>query len=213
MKMQEPPVVRFEANDIVEVDISSTSEEAALFFSKSGSNIDRKYSGNTYQVAADGTIELPLIGPVVIADKTAPEAAELLRTKLLSYLREPTVNVRLVSFQITVLGEVEEPGVYDVPDAEITVLEALGYAGDLTIYGKRDNILIMRNTNGVKEYFRVNLSNTDFIESNQYYLHNHDVVYVQPSKGKTSADDNAYRILPLLLSSLTFIAVIISLTQ
>jgi polysaccharide export outer membrane protein len=136
-----------------------------------------------------------------------------LREALLSYVQKPSVNVRLVSFRITVLGEVRMPGVYGVPDGKVNVLEAIGYAGDLTIYGKRDNVLVIRNMGDEKQYIRINLNHSDALAGQAYYLQNNDVVYIEPSRGKTSGDDNVYRLLPLVLSGLTFIVVILSLTQ
>lgn len=210
---QEAPVLILRNNDIVEIEISSISSETSQYFNRSGSNVDKKYAGNTYQIAADGSIELPLVGSVQIGNLSTDEAQEVIKTALLVYLQSPTVNLRLVSFKITVLGEVETPGVYDVPDAQINILEALGYAGDMTIYGKRDNVLLIRNYEGAKIYQRIDLNSADFMSSDFFYLQNNDVLYVEPSKGATSKDDNAYRILPLVLSSLTFLIVLIGVTQ
>lgn len=208
-----PPDVIFEPDDIVEIDITSASLETNAYFEKSGSDTDKKYSGNTYQVARDSTIDLPLIGKIKIAGLRPEAAAERVRQSLLDYLQQPSVNIRLVSFSITILGEVEEPGVYDIPDSRVNLLEAIGYAGDLTIYGRRDNILLIRTTADGKSYQRLNLNDSEFINSETFYLRNGDVLYIEPSKGATSKDDNAYRILPLVLSTLTFAVVVIGLTR
>lgn len=208
-----PPKIFFKPNDIVEIDITSVSKESNQYFYKSGSSVDKRYAGNTYQISAQGTIDLPLIGKVELEGATPDEAEETIRALLLDYLQKPTVNIRLVSFEISVLGEVARPGVFPIPDGRVTVLEALAYAGDLTVYGSRDNILVIRNDEGKKSYFRINLNDTEFLNGQRFYLENNDVIYVEPSKGKTSADDNAYRILPLIISSLTFITVLISISQ
>ncbi len=209
----EQPIHYFKPNDIIEIDITSVSKESNEYFYKSGSSVDKRYAGNTYQISREGTIDLPLIGKVKLEGNTADEAEELVRGLLTDYLQKPTVNIRLVSFQISVLGEVSRPGVYDIADGMVTVLEALAYAGDLTIYGKRDNVLVIRNNEGEKSYFRINLNDTEFLNGQGFYLENNDVLYIEPTKGKTSADDNAYRILPLVISSLTFITVLISISQ
>ncbi len=208
-----PPQVEFQRSDILEIGISSVSTEAAAYFTQAGSDVDKKYAGNTYQIGADGTIILPLIGAVTVAGKKKEEVEGILREALLEYLQKPSVNVRLASFKITILGEVETPGVYGIPEAQVTIFEALGMAGDLTIYGKRDNVLIVRGTGEQKSYQRISLNDTSIFASEYFYLHNGDLLYVEPSKGITSKDDNAYRILPLVISALTFAVVVIGLTQ
>jgi len=213
LNMPNAPVLHLQPNDVVEVSISSISKDANEYFQKGGSDIDHKYAGNTYQIASDGSIDLPLVGKVIIGGMPNQEAEALIRDALLTYLQKPSVNIRLVSFEITVLGEVKMPGVYAIADGRVTVLEALGYAGDLTIFGKRDNILVIRNSDAGKAYFRINLNSSDVLNSDKFYLRNNDVVYVEPSKGLTSRDDNAYRILPLILSTLTFVVVIIGLSR
>lgn len=210
---KEPPVITLQPNDVVEIDINSISKEANEFFVKSGSSVDKEYAGNTYQLSSNGTIILPLLGPILLQDKTTEEAEEIIKEAALEYLQAPTVNVRLVSFQVTILGEVKRPGVYSITDSKATILEALGYAGDLTIYGKRDNVLLIRNAKEEKKYIRFDLNQIAVLSSENYYVKNNDVIYVEPSKGKSSADDNAYRILPLIISTLTFVTVLIGLSQ
>jgi len=210
---QQPPKITLQPNDVVEIDINSVSKETNEYFIKSGSAVDKEYSGNTYQLSSNGAVILPLIGQIELIDKTPEEAEAIIKQAALKYLQSPTVNVRLVSFQVTILGEVNNPGVYNISDSKATILEALGYAGDLTIYGKRDNVLLIRNDKDEKKYMRFNLNQSELLSSNQFYLKNNDVLYVEPSKGKSSADDNAYRILPLIISTLTFITVLISLSQ
>lgn len=208
-----PPGVVLQPADLVEVNITSASMEANAYFQKSGSETDRKYAGNVYQIARDSTIDLPLIGRVKIGGLEPDSAAGKLRVALLRYLQQPSVNVRLTSFSVTILGEVEQPGVYDIPAGRVNVLEAIGYAGDLTIFGRRDNILLIRNSPEGKNYYRLNLGSSDFMDSPLFYLHNGDILYIEPSQGRTSQDDNAYRILPLILSALTFVVVVIGLTR
>ncbi len=208
-----PPAYMLQPGDIVELQVSSTSQETAQYFSKPGSDVDRKYAGNTYQINDGGQIDMPLVGLLQVGGLTTDSAQTVIRSALLKYLQKPTVNLRMVSFRITVLGEVDNPGVYDVPDGQVNILEALGYAGDMTIYGQRENVLLIRNEGDEKIYHRLNLNDSSTLTSEYFYLKNNDVLYVEPSKGATSKDDNAYRILPLVLSSLTFIVVIIGVMQ
>lgn len=207
------PDMTLQTLDVVEIDITSISKDANMYFQKSGSDVDRKYAGNTYQISGKGTIDLPLVGEIAIAGKSIEDAEATIKAELLTYLQKPSVNIRLVSFQITVLGEVNAPGIYDIPDASVSLLEAIGYAGDITIFGKRNNVLLIRNTAQGKEYFRIDLNNSASLNTDFYHLRNNDVIYVEPSKGITSRDDNFYRILPLVLSTLTFVVVLISLSK
>ncbi len=207
------PVLKLQPNDVVEIAISSISTDANLYFQKSGSDVDKKYAGNTYQISRNGTIDLPLVGSIEIAGKSTGEAEVLVKAALLTYLQKPSVNIRLISFEITVLGEVKMPGVFSIADGHVTVLEAIGYAGDLTIFGRRNNVLVIRSTSEGKEYFRVDLNSSDILNGDKFYLQNNDVIYIEPTKGLTSRDDNAYRILPLILSTLTFVVVVIGLSR
>jgi polysaccharide export outer membrane protein len=101
------------------------------------------------------------------------------------------------------------PSVYVIPNETITLPEALGLAGDMTIFGKRDNVLVIRDTNGKKEFGRVNLNNRDLFSSPYYYLHANDVVYVEPSKGRIAQTDRTYQLLPVILSALSFLSIIV----
>lgn len=201
------------SDDLVEIDISSTSEEANKYFIRTGSQSDADYRGNVYRISKSGTIDLPLIGEIVLADLTLEDAENRLKEELSKYLRAPSVNMRLVNFRVTVLGEVNKPGLYRIPSSRATLPEALGLAGDLTLYGKRSNVLVIRDAGDSKRFFRVNLNDTSALTRPEYHLQTGDVIYVEPTKGRTSADDNIYRILPLALSSLTFVAVVIGLVR
>ena len=201
------------SGDVVEIQISSASLETNAYFEKDQSSSDEGFGGNMYQINAEGLIFLPLVGEVEIAGKTKEEARQTIEVALLDYVQKPIVNLRQSDYKITILGEVNAPGVYEIPTGEATVLEALGYAGDLTVYGQRENVLIIHDDGVEKSFHRLNLNDSGVLESEHFYLQNNDVVYIQPSKGFTSKDDNIYRILPLVISSLTFVAVVISLNQ
>ena len=207
-KAEEIPLV---SGDLVEIYISSISRETSEFFYKPGGDPDTKSGANVYQIGANGSVDLPLVGMVELAGKQIEEAEELLRIKLADYLQKPTVNLRLINFQVTVLGEVARPGTYRIPSGRSNLLEALGSAGDITLFGERGNVLLIRGEGPDSQYFRINLNESEFLQNPQYHLKNNDIIYVPPTRGRTSADDNVYRLLPLVLSGLTFVAVIISL--
>ncbi|MBS1531872.1 MAG: polysaccharide export protein [Bacteroidetes bacterium] len=159
-------------------------------------------------VDADGNIEIPLVGIVKVVGLTTIEAKDVIKAKVAKYLKEPTVTVRFLNYKISVLGEVMHPSVYVIPNETITLPEALGLAGDMTIFGKRDNVLVIRDVNGKKEFGRVNLNSRDLFNTPYYYLHANDVVYVEPSKGRIAQTDKVYQILPVVLSALSFLSII-----
>lgn len=211
LEIKAPAEVKLMAGDLIEIHISSISQETNSYFVKPGS--DGNSGANTYLIHADGKVDLPLIGRVELADKTSAEAEEQLRELLLEYLQKPVVNVRLANFSITVLGEVKNPGVYQVPAASATIFEALGLAGDMTIYGERSNVLLVRNYGDDKQHFRVDLTKSSVFKTEGFHLQNNDLIYIPPSRGRASADDNVYRLLPLIISGLTFVVVLVSLSQ
>ncbi len=158
----------------------------------------------TYTVEADGTINFPVVGNLKISGLKKTEAVELIKGKLLPYLKDPIIKIDFMNFQITVLGEVNRPGRYSVTDEKISLLDALGMAGDITIYGRRENVLITRENNGKLEFKRINLNSDEIFKSPYYFLKQNDIVYIEPSSVKTTASQN----IPLYLSTLSTIAAI-----
>jgi polysaccharide export outer membrane protein len=143
-----------------------------------------------YLVGKDGDVELPIIGRVHLLGLTSNEARDLIRSKAIQFFKEPSVIVRYANFKVIVAGEVTKPSAYVVPNEKVSILDALAMAGDLTIYGKRDNILLLRdNLDGTKTAYRINLNKTDLLSQPYYYLHQNDYIYVEPSKGKIAAND------------------------
>jgi polysaccharide export outer membrane protein len=192
--------------DIISVLVTSLSQEASSFFNSIEEETG-KLVPNTYLVDASGNIEMPLIGSVKISENTTQVAKFLIRNKLGKYLVEPTVRVRIQNFKITVLGEIRDPGVYIIPDEKITIIEAIGRAGDLSIYGKRNNVLLIREENGQRTFTKIDLTSKTLFESDYYYLHSNDIIYIEPGKGKISSADNIYRILPIVLAGLSTIGI------
>ena len=126
-------------------------------------------SGVTYTVYSDGFIEFPVLGRISTTGKTVEALKDELTKKLRKYIIDPTVSVRYANYRVTVLGEVNKPGEYLIPDGKTTLLGALGLAGDLTIYGKRDNILVVREQDGVRTQAYINLTDANFINSPYYH--------------------------------------------
>ncbi|HXS35847.1 MAG TPA: polysaccharide biosynthesis/export family protein [Flavipsychrobacter sp.] len=144
-----------------------------------------------YLVDNNGEIEMPLVGRVKVGGLTTTEAKDLLREKASQYYKDPVVNVRCVNFVVTVLGEVNHPGQYLVPNEKINLLDAIGLAGDLTAYGKRNDILLVREDNGNKLFIRFDLNSSDIYKSPYFYLQKGDLVYVAPNKSKAALSDYA----------------------
>ncbi|MGB0916229.1 MAG: polysaccharide biosynthesis/export family protein, partial [Flavobacteriales bacterium] len=167
----------------------------------------------TYLVDASGNIEMPLIGLVNVAGLTSEVAKIGINDKLQKYLINPTINLRIRNFKVTVLGEVKTPGVYTIPNEKITLIEAIGLAGDLTIFGKRVDVLVIREQGGERKFYKVDLRSKEFFESDFYYLHSNDIVYVEPGKGKIASADAWYRILPIVFSGLTALGLFLSRTN
>jgi polysaccharide export outer membrane protein len=115
------------------------------------------------------------------------EAIQTLKKLIIPHIQNPSINLRILNFKISVLGEVAAPGVYTTTSERLTLLEALGLAGDLTIYGVRKNILLIRETDGKKTYNRVDVTQADFINSPYYYLTQNDVIVVEPNKARMSS--------------------------
>ena len=158
-----------------------------------------------------GEIVFPVLGTLKVGGMTTQETSELIVGKLERYLKEcPIVTVRLVNYKISVIGEVSRPGVYTVNNEQVNVFEAVAMAGDLTIYGKRDNVRIIRTVDGKQNLVTINLNDENIIYSPDFYLRQNDIVYVEPNKGRI-AGGNAGTFLPYVLSSLSTLIAVISL--
>lgn len=144
-------------------------------------------SGPTYMIDTDSNIDFPQIGLI----NTKNENIETLKTKLIelisAYVKDPVVDVKLMNFKVSVLGEVARPGTYVIPDGNTTLLQTLGLAGDLTAFGVRNNILIVRNVDGKFSQQRIDITSAQFINSPYYYLKQNDIVYVQPNSIREKA--------------------------
>lgn len=165
----------------------------------------------TYIVDVDGNIEFPILGKIKLGGLTKQGAVDYLKGILKEHVKDAVINMRILNFEITVLGEVKNPGTFTVSSERITLLEAIGKAGDLTIYGKRKNILLIRDENGVKSTHRIDLTKSDFINSPYYYLAQNDVVYVEPNKTKINSSAVGPNI-AVGISALSLVVTIIALT-
>ena len=183
---------RIMPKDELTITVNTTNPEASAPFNlQSGEKASTAFKG--YLVDNSGFINFPVIGKIHVVGLTKTECEDLIKSKIQPYLartENPVVSVRMSSYHITVLGEVGKPGVIPVSTEKISVLEAIAQAGDLGVYGKRNNILLIReDAHGEKHAVRMNLNDANIINSPYYYLQQNDVLYVQPNsvKAKTSS--------------------------
>lgn len=207
---------KIQVDDILQLVITAENSDVVAPYNLKRAQISSDQVGSsdqssnllmTYLVDSNGDIDMPQIGLVHIAGKTRREAIQEIKNKLSEYITEPLVSLRIANFKISVLGEVNRPDTYTVTGERITLLEAISKAGDLTIQGKRDNIIVIREVDGNRTINRVDLTNSDFITSPFYYLAQNDVVYVEPNQMKL----NNANVGPSLTIAVSAVSLLISL--
>ena len=161
-------------------------------------------------VDIEGYIQLPKIGKLRVRGLTKSELSHAIQIALLPYLKDPIVTIRFMNYRVTVLGEVVRPMTISVSNERISVLEALGMSGDLTAYGNRNNVLIIHENEGKKEFHRVNLNKMELFRSPHFYLQSNDVVYVEPNKAKAFLGSETSVYLPAIISSATLLVLVVN---
>ncbi len=163
-----------------------------------------------YLVEKDSTIILPKIGKIQAANLTINELENSIAKSLSSMLKDPIVHVRIINFKVTILGDVKNPGTFNVPYNKINFLQALGLAGDLNITGNRSNVLLIR-TNGINTITRrINLNDTNSIKNEFCWMQNGDVLYVEPNSQKRNSSNTLYQSWPLIISTTTLIILLLN---
>ena len=162
-----------------------------------------------YLVDKAGDVDVPIIGKVHLQGLTTSYARDTIKARVTALYKNPSVDVRFANFKITVMGEVERPAAYTIPNERITVLDALGMAGDMTIFGRRENVLLIRDSANSKQLVRLNLNSKNIISSPYFYLKQNDMIYVEPNKSKAaSLDAVRNRNITLIASALSVLIVI-----
>lgn len=212
--------MKFRKGDFLQILVSGATPEAvAIFNPLPNSALRETYSGAYhhdnpqtmgYVIDNEGNINFPVIGKIPAGGKTKLELEKALLEELEGHIDLPVINIRLRNFKISVLGDVSKPGTFTIASERITLPEALGIAGDLNITGRRKNILVIRETDGVKKQFRIDLTKNEVFDSPVYYLQQNDVVYVEPNQAKmnTSKFSPVYSIL-ISVSSLIITTVVL----
>ncbi len=202
-------VYKLQTGDVVNVRFKTLDAESSENFNILSNNGILNYNNqglyiNSYSIDAEGTIDLPQIGTVKIGSLTVEEAQKLISEKVKEFLRNATVIVKLVSFKISILGEVENPGYYYVYNDRANILEGLAMAGDLTDFGNRENITLLRQVGQSTEAVLINLKKSQVLASQYYQLQPNDVLYVQPLKAKAERGNlNMLDVLSILFSAVS----------
>lgn len=223
------PQLKIQPDDILNITLQTTDPLASTIQSPTVTTTSALYPINGGQtigtpgstvttgflVDKDGYVVLPLFGKLKLSGLTTDEATKLIFDKSANYYKSSVVNVnvRFANLKVGILGEVTKPGYYILPTEKNTILDALLYAGDLTIYGKRDNLILIRDSANVKTMYRFSLNNSGVMTEPYFYLKQNDIIYVEPNKQKIDSNLNAtvYTKIGLLLSALT--VVILAVTQ
>lgn len=205
---------KIQQEDLLTITVSAADLKATLPFNQqnqyqqqSATSTDFAFKPS-YLVDNNGEIDFPVLGKLKLEGLTRLEATEFLKSKLSAYIVNPGVNITFGNFKITVLGEVNKPGTYNLSQERVTVLEGLGLAGDMTIKGVRNNVLLVREKNGEKQLHRLNLLTDSIINSPYYYLAQNDVIYVEPNNSQVrnsrfGQDTNVWISISSLLITIT----------
>lgn len=184
-------IPKIQKNDILTISVTASDASAVAPYTSISANSSTNLNANlelalrpTYTVDNDGCIQFPQLGRIKIEGLTRLQAIELIQNKLSPFIKNPKVNMNFNNFRVTVLGEVARPGSFISPTERITVLEALGLAGDMTNRGIRTNVLVIREVEGKKHLERLDLTKQQVLNSPYYYLVQNDIVYVEPNKAQ-----------------------------
>jgi polysaccharide export outer membrane protein len=205
--------------DQLSIVVSSSSPELTLLFNSSNAggstNIGASggSSGNIvlgYLVDSNGEIAFPQLGNVRVVGLSTVEIQELLEEELTPLLKNVVVNARVVNFRISVLGEVARPGMYNVSYERINVIQGLAFAGDLTIFGQRETVLLIREVHGKRTTHRLNLNDRSILTDPNYYLKNGDILYVEPNRTRVNQSRTFFQVWPTVTSAVTLLILVLN---
>ena len=216
--IQNDIVPRIQPDDILGIVVNSQNPESNLLFnsgmmlppsSTTGASAATSRPIEGYLVDPNGEINFPTVGKVKLAGLTKEEATDKITGIVGKSVKMPIVTIRYLNFHVTVIGEVNKPASFTVPTEKINILEALGLAGDMTAFGRRDNVLIIREKDKVRSTTRVNLNNKALLNSPYFYLQQNDIVYVEPDKVKALQASARNANLPIYLSFISLAAILL----
>ncbi|GAB6122597.1 polysaccharide biosynthesis/export family protein [Dysgonomonas termitidis] len=206
--------------DLISIVVSSKNPELAALFNlpkisyQAGSTIPSENTNNQilgYTVDSDGNIDFPVLGSIHVAGLNRKQLSSMIKERLLNenLINDPVVTVDFMNLKISMLGEVKSPGKYSIDRDQINILEAISMAGDLTIYGKRDRIFVMREKDGGRITYKMDLRSSEIFSSPAYYLQQNDIVYVEPNNvraGQSTVNDNNAKSVSLWMSVVSLAA-------
>lgn len=215
-KIEKHAGIVIQPKDMLSIVVSSRNPELVAMFNlpvvsyQAGSEIVSTSGYNQrllgYVVDNQGMIDFPVLGPLKVAGLTRWELSEMIKTKLIKegYLSDAVVTVEFMNFKVSVLGEVAAPGTYTIEGDKVTILQAISLARDLTIFGERENVAVIRERDGERIIYQVNLCDVSLFNSPAYYLQQNDIVYVEPNQEKakqSTVDDKNLRLTSIMVSS------------
>ncbi len=208
-----------QTGDILSITVMGLDETSTKPFNMPTNNINQNIGGYVqgsqsppgYLIDKEGNITFPVIGKIKLGGLERSDAIDILKEQLKPYLVNPTILIRILNFKVTVLGEVRNPGTFTIPNERITLPEALGIAGDLQITGIRKNIMIIREIEGKRTEYRVDLTSKELFNSPVYFLQQNDVVYVQPNRAKINSSVVNTSNVSLIISTISILITLAAL--
>ena len=210
------PIIK--PNDLLSIVVSSVNPDAAELFNVSRNSVQQSSTNvgittrvSGYLVDTDGFINFPILGKIKADGGSKKKLTEKITTMLTEQklLLEPIVDIRYLNFRVSVLGEVKNPRVISVSSEKISLLEALSMAGDITIFGRRDNVTLIREELGVKKTEVIDLTTNEIFNSPYYYLQSNDIIYVQPNRAKVTSSTGVKSWIPVILSAISLAVIVI----
>ena len=191
--------VKIQPDDILRISVNSLSVESNALFNPVGNEAG-------YKVDKSGNIGFPVVGAIKVDGLSLEEAQTKISGELNKYVKNSIVNVQFLNFKVTVIGEVNRPNSFSITNDKINVLEALGLAGDMTVYGKRENVLIIRQNGNARTMARINMNSREVLNSPYFNLKQNDIVYVEPDRAKGASISDRNRYIPVIIGAAISIA-------
>ena len=203
---------RLQAGDLLSIQISTTTEQQHDFFNKENTSNSQLMVQNPYlygyMINQQGELDLPTFGIIRATGFTVSELSNIIQNIAQSYFESPVVKINIINFEVTILGEVNNPGTFQVVNPDINILQALSLSGDITKFGNRSKIKIIRNRDKINSIFYIDLNSVDILNDGRFMLQPNDIIYVSPLRKKFYAFDSFTNIISISLSALTLFLLI-----
>lgn len=193
--------------DLISVQISTTTQQQHDFFNKENTSNSQLMIQNPYLygyiINEEGNLDLPSLGKVKAAGFTLRELENVIKNIAVSYFESPVIKLNIINFEITILGEVNRPGTFKIIDPEVNILYALSLSGDMTQFGNRRKVKVIRNENELNRVFYIDLTKKEVLNNTDFMLQPHDIIYVAPLNKKFYAFNNITNVISMALSAVT----------